>query len=347
MKSLSLICCALVFPILTVGAAAQDVTVTVGEPPFIMNKTVNKFADITITENSMDALADGYFLLYFQENPDQRVTFNAISSASGSIAAPATVTGALGVSALLVQVDAEDDRIDSITVEVYAEIYFYSEFYAFRNSPIGIQLRDDPTIHGLFPAGAGTGLGSATGTYSLGIFGGNGGIEIGESSEITLIKGDTVTLDLDHGHPAHIIVESFDPIVVSVVSHTLTQVELHANAPGYGLVQAWNPLGESGYLGVTVLDAPLYFLTRIRFLIEEIESLVPADLNLPQTAFLTAHLRSAAYALENDRLRPACVKLRVFTSLVEVIIRTRRLDAVIGGELLAEVVTIREGIGCE
>ena len=346
MKTLPWIYCALVFPVLAAGAAAQDVTVTVGEPPFIMNNTVNKFADITITENSMTALADGYFLLYFQENPDQRVTFQAISSASGSIAAPITVTGGPGASALLVQVDAEDDRIDSITVEVYADIHYYSASYSFRNSPIGIQLRDDPTIHGLFPAGAGTGLGSAVGTYSLGIFGGNGGIEIGESSEITLITGETVTLNLDHAHPAHIIVESFDPTVVSVVSHTLTQVELQANAPGYGLVQAWNPIGESGYLGVTVLDAPLYFLARIRFLIEEIESLEPADLSLPQAVFLIAHLRSAAFSLERDRLRPACVKLRVFTTLVEVSIRARRLDAVIGGELLAEAANIREGIGC-
>ena len=346
MKTLPWICCALVSPVLAAGAAAQDVTVTVGDPPFIMNDTVNKFADITITENSMDALDDGYFLLYFQENPDQRVVFDASSSASGSIAAPAAVMGAPGVSALLVQVDAEDDRIDSITVETYAEVDFYSELYAFRNSPIGIALRDDPTVHGFFPAGAGTGLGSAADTYALGTFGGNGGIEIGESPELTLIAGDTVTLDLDHAHPAHIIVESFDPAVVSVVSHTLTQVELRGNAPGHGLVQAWNPIGESGYLSVTVLDAPLSFLARIGFLIEEIEALVPTDLNPPQAFFLGATLRAAAFALERDRLRLACVKLRLFTTLVEVMIRARRLDPVIGEELLAEAAAIREGIGC-
>src|SRR5690554_6848653 len=89
---------------------AQDISVTLGEAPFVLNGEPTELAEITITENAPDALSSGFFALFFPENPDQRLTFQAASSVTGN-ANGMVVQGALGASALVVEVDAEDDRI--------------------------------------------------------------------------------------------------------------------------------------------------------------------------------------------------------------------------------------------
>lgn len=114
-KSRFVVCA--VLSVLLTPVAAQTTTVEIGPLPLIGNNEVVALAPITLTETTATAWQDGSFTLQWNRpfpTPDRDVFFLEESSASGSVGSPAIK--AFGNYNLAVNVDANDQLIDQITV---------------------------------------------------------------------------------------------------------------------------------------------------------------------------------------------------------------------------------------
>src|SRR5690606_28932979 len=92
-------------------AQAPATTITIGELPALGGDRVNRLATVTISENHPAAIRDGIFTLYFPDNPDQTVEFQAGSSVDG----PATARPATNF--LIIQVDTDDSVAETIVIQ--------------------------------------------------------------------------------------------------------------------------------------------------------------------------------------------------------------------------------------
>jgi len=240
------------------------VTISVDTPPFVLDDgEPSVLASITITENYPGALKNGFITLYGQDNVEQFFSFTESTKVSSpsSIEGFGRMPGHLPI--MIIKVDVDDTVIDSITIKPVANVVIRSssnDSYSYRNSELSFLLVDGhPAYHdGQEEIAAGEGVGlDLREFYTLGIYGGEGGIEIGRSETLELAVGETVKLLFNEGeplHPRHNIVESLDSQVVSVGPYSPTVVELTGQNPGKTTVQAWDPIGNSGYLRVTVSE---------------------------------------------------------------------------------------------
>src|SRR5690606_3228703 len=156
--------------------------------------------------------------------------------------------------ALVIEVDADDRKLDSIVINPVANLLF-DIYLDWRFYPVDLMLLDGHPVFGEGTTpGTPAGLGGAEGPSRVGLVPGYGGLEIGSSTALELKPHQTLSLPLNEGipsHPGFVLVESLDPSVVSVDGNTLTEVTLTAHRPGKTRVQAWDPSGNSGYVYVS------------------------------------------------------------------------------------------------
>lgn len=238
---------------LTAFAQAAAVTVSVSEPPYLYESNPdNTLASITITETAPDALQDGFISLLGVSNAEQELRFTAATTVTGSVSGHRfDVTPSRGFFVLIIEVDTDDSQIDTITINPVARLSYDSSWNRF--APVWLQLADGhPMLLDGTAPGPGTGIGSAAASYELGIFAGNGGIQIGTSDTLTLAPNETVTLPHNGGHPG-LQIASLNPAVTSLDSFSATEVTITGQSLGQTRLHAWNPQGVTGLLYVNVV----------------------------------------------------------------------------------------------
>ncbi|HEY0962273.1 MAG TPA: hypothetical protein VGE69_07945 [Pseudomonadales bacterium] len=305
-----------------------------GEPPIVLGNVESALAPITITETRPDALKDGYFTLMHNETPDNPLLFTTNSSVGGS--ATALTFGFFGGMGAIIQVDADDSRIDTITVQLHAVL----KFDPTRNVTVPLMLGEHPVL--IPEGGAPTGLGLNE-YVPVAIFGGYCCITIGDDSPtLEIAVGESITLPLDHDHPAYVEVSSSQPGIAEVGAVTIDSVEIIGVTPGTALIQAWNPLGHTGYLTVTVTSPTVTSpQEQLILLIDEVEALVPAVLKRGQAQSITSKLRAARAAVERGNGNAARGQLNALENLIHA---HRHINPVVANELLAALAAIVDSL---
>ena len=143
------------------------VTGRLGEIPWIGTDTESELAPITLTEKSVNSLRDGYFRFYARTSGETDIQFTSATISGGgpeTRVQPASAPQSsftTGVSnALLIYLDADDSRIDSITIHPTVRVNTSS-----ATATVSVQIVDGNGLGQL------TGIGNSVGDWiTLGRF---------------------------------------------------------------------------------------------------------------------------------------------------------------------------------
>jgi hypothetical protein len=188
-----------------VNAQEGDFTFEVGEVPLLVSGLINPLATLTITETDPTAFDDGYFRLAIIDNVELRdAYFGEASAATGAVGPEGAEPNGLE---LVIQVDANDHAIDSITVQPWA---FFRIGLADIGNEIRVLIRDGEAGTSV-PEGDTSGI-SATSSYVLGLGSNLFWRELLTEDVPDMKVGQTLSIPID---PAS---DVFDPLEVTILT---------------------------------------------------------------------------------------------------------------------------------